>query len=97
MRLGAWYKDRPDAIAGVEQLVSEMLRARGRVLTTGIGKSGYVARRMAASSLASGCLRTLCMGLNGCMGILVQHALVTLYKAFPIVEILPSWLFCQKC
>lgn len=54
MRLSSWYKDHPEAIESVGELVAEMLEARGRVLTTGIGKSGYVARRMAASLASIG-------------------------------------------
>ena len=59
--LSDWYAARPDQVQSISALVAEMLGGAAggdegarRVLTSGIGKSGYVARRMAASLASVG-------------------------------------------
>ena len=52
-RLQTYYETQPEANIAISNFVHELLNAR-RVLVTGIGKSGYVARRMAASLASVG-------------------------------------------
>lgn len=45
---------RPDAAAQLEQAVAAMLRATGRVVVMGMGKSGHVGRKIAATLASTG-------------------------------------------